>query len=49
MRCRGVTGIYNRHAYDAEKGHALRQLAALIEQIARGPTDNVIALREVVS
>lgn len=45
----GVTGIYNRHAYDAEKGHALRQLAALIEQIARGPTDNVIALREVVS
>ena len=42
----GVTGIYNRHAYDAEKGHALRQLASLIERIAQGPTDNVIAIRE---
>jgi integrase len=29
----GVEGIYNRHAYDAEKAAALEKLAALIEQI----------------
>jgi integrase len=45
----GVAGIYNRHGYDAEKGHALRQLAALIERIVNPLADNVVAMREVVS
>jgi integrase len=30
---RGVEGIYNRHAYDAEKAATLEKLAALIERI----------------
>lgn len=42
----GVVGIYNRHAYDAEKGHALRQLAALIGRIVNPPTDNIVTMRE---
>jgi integrase len=42
----GVVGIYNRHAYDAEKGHALRELAALIERIVAPPAGNVVALHE---
>jgi integrase len=45
----GVAGIYNRHAYDAEKAHALRELAALIERIVQGQADNVVAMREAVS
>jgi integrase len=45
----GITGVYNKYGYEAEKGHALRQLAALIERIAQGPTDNVVAMREAVS
>jgi integrase len=30
---KGVEGVYNRHAYDAEKAAALEKLAAVIEQI----------------
>ena len=45
----GVAGIYNRHGYDAEKGQALAQLAALIERIVNPPADNVITMREAVS
>jgi integrase len=45
----GVRGIYDRHSYDTEKGHALAQLAALIERIVNPPTDNVVAMHEAVS
>jgi integrase len=45
----GVRGIYDRHEYFEEKGHALRQLAALIERIVNPPIDNVIIdMREAV-
>ena len=32
----GVEGIYDRHRYDAEKADALKQLAALIDEIVNG-------------
>jgi integrase len=40
----GVEQIYDRHTYDAEKGHALRELAALIERIVDPPAANIVAL-----
>src|SRR5262249_21083594 len=40
----GVHGIYNRHEYSAEKAHALRALAALIDNIVNPPADNVVSL-----
>jgi integrase len=43
----GVEGIYNRHSYDAEKGDALRKLAALIERIVMPSADNVVAFEHV--
>jgi integrase len=42
----GVEGIYDRHSYAVEKGHALRELAALIERIVSPPADNVVPLHE---
>jgi integrase len=44
----GVEGVYNRHAYAAEKKLALQKLAALVEQITN-PTDNVVALAKQVT
>ena len=41
---RGVESVYDRHAYSAEKAHALNALAGLIHSIVN-PTDNVVALR----
>jgi len=38
----GVEGTYDRHTYDEEKAHALRQLAALIERIAYPPKGGVV-------
>ena len=35
---KGVEGVYDRHSYREEKAHALRQLAALIDNILT-PTD----------
>jgi integrase len=40
----GVQGIYNRHEYREEKAHALRALAALIDNIVNPPADNVLSL-----
>jgi integrase len=34
----GVAGVYDRHAYEAEKADALAKLAALIDSIVRGAT-----------
>jgi integrase len=39
---RGVEAVYDRHSYRDEKGHALRQLASLIETIVNPPADNVV-------
>lgn len=41
----GVEGVYDRHAYTAEKADALKRLAALIEIILAGPQNNVVELR----
>jgi integrase len=43
-KIKGVEAVYNLHTYDAEKAHALKALAGLIETILR-PVDNVVALR----
>jgi integrase len=40
----GVRGVYDRHAYHAEKKQAFEALAALIERIIN-PQDNVVPLR----
>jgi hypothetical protein len=40
----GVHGVYNRREYREEKAHALRALAALIDNIVNPPADNVVAL-----
>jgi hypothetical protein len=40
----GVRGVYDRHAYVAEKRDALKRLANVIERIVTPPADNVIAL-----
>ena len=42
----GVAGVYDRHRYDDEKAAALAALAALVERIVAGPSDNVVPLRE---
>jgi integrase len=40
----GVEGTYDRHGYDAEKGHALEALASLVERIINPPEgENVVA------
>jgi integrase len=41
----GVRGVYDRHAYHAEKKHAFEALAAQIERIVNPPADNVVPLR----
>lgn len=38
----GVEGIYDRHAYMAEKAQALKMLAGLIENILRGDSDKKV-------
>jgi hypothetical protein len=40
----GVEGVCDRHSYDAEKAHALTELAALVETIVNSPSGNVVAL-----
>ena len=40
----GVEGVYDRHSYDAEKAHALTELAALVATIVNPPSGNVVAL-----
>jgi integrase len=40
---RGVEGVYDRHQYRDEKGHALKALAGLIESIIN-PADNVVRI-----
>jgi hypothetical protein len=40
----GVEGIYDRHSYREEKAQALRALAGLLENILRGPINNVVPL-----
>jgi integrase len=40
----GVLGIYDRHHYRDEKAEALHALARLIENILRGPHDNVVKI-----
>jgi len=39
---RGVEGVYNRYDFEAEKAHALRALAGLIETIINPHADNVV-------
>jgi integrase len=39
----GVRGVYDRHAYEAEKRHAFEALAALIERLIE-PTDKVLRM-----
>jgi integrase len=41
----GVRGVYDRHAYAAEKHEALERLAALLTTVLNPPTDNVVRLR----
>ena len=41
----GVRGIYDRHAYAAEKREALERLAALLTTILNPLTGNVVSLR----
>jgi integrase len=41
----GVRGVYDRHAFHAEKKHALAALAAQIERIVNPPADVVVPLR----
>ena len=45
----GVTSVYDRHSYDAEKRHALDAWASKLEQIIDGETteDAVIRLADV--
>jgi integrase len=38
----GVRGVYDRHAYEAEKREALDALAALVKRILEPPKDNVV-------
>jgi integrase len=39
----GVHGTYDRHRYDAEKGHALEALASLVERIINPPKGGKVA------
>ena len=41
----GVRGVYDRHAYHAEKKHAFEALAAQIEHIVNPPAGNVVPLQ----
>ncbi|MGB6807854.1 MAG: integrase arm-type DNA-binding domain-containing protein [Pseudolabrys sp.] len=41
----GVEGVYDRHAYSDEKADALKQLAALIEEIVNGTPAKVVRLK----
>jgi integrase len=43
---RGVEGTYNRHDYRNEMAVALAKLAALVERIVAGPSDNIVPLRD---
>jgi integrase len=45
----GVEGIYDRHQYTSEKAAALAKLAALVERIVAGPSDNVVPLHETAA
>jgi integrase len=42
----GVTAVYDRHGYDAEKRHALETWSARLEEIVTGKpaTSNVVSL-----
>jgi integrase len=42
---KGVEGVYDRHAYDVEKAHALEKLAALVERIVNPPKGNVLPMQ----
>ena len=42
---KGVEGIYDRHAYTAEKAEAARKLAGLLALILAPQTDNVLPIR----
>jgi integrase len=42
---RGVEGVYDRHSYAEEKAHALKALAALIENILRPSGTKVVRMR----
>jgi len=41
----GVEGVYDRHAYEKEKGDALKKLAATVELILNPPSENVLPMR----
>jgi integrase len=41
----GVRGTYDRHSFENEKRHAFESLAALVERIARPPSDVVVPIR----
>ena len=41
----GVEGVYDRHRYDDEMGHALQALADLIDRILNPSATNVVPLR----
>ncbi len=44
---KGVEGVYDRHAYEAEKAHALEALAKLVESIVNPPEgDNVVPMNK---
>jgi hypothetical protein len=45
----GVTAVYDRHGYDAEKRHALEAWAARLEEILSGKPSagNVVSLATV--
>jgi integrase len=38
----GVRGVYDRHAYEAEKRHGFEALARMVEDIARPPTTGTV-------
>ena len=40
----GVEGVYDRHGYIDEKAEALAALAALVERILQGQSDNVVPI-----
>lgn len=44
-RDEGVTAIYNRHGYQAEKRSALETWARKLETLIRPAADNVVLLR----
>jgi integrase len=44
---RSVTGIYDRHAYLAEKRDALQTWASHLGNLTRPPSANVVPLRQV--